>query len=748
MEFCVSRQKLAKLYSTKNLKGNIETLSTQSVDRDHLTSPGSALGTLAYMSPEQVRGLELDPRTDLFSFGAVLYEMCTGRLPFHGESTGALCHAILNRAPVPAIRLNQDIPPKLEDIINKTLEKNRNLRYQHASDVRSDLRRLKRDIESGQENRDLESLRELRHTDGALKSVLSALIGSRFRRYVLIGTACALILGALTLGMIEDQEVWHRFFGPNIPQQKNLVVLPFTDVNGQASEQVYCDGLTETVTTKLAHLRSLQVPLALEVRNRHVANIQDARKQFGANLVLAASWQRVQNSARINLSLVDAKTGQQLRTDTITEPAGNLFQLQDQVVLKASRMLELQLSPSSASSLTAHDTTMLTAYDFYVQGIGYLQRYERPENIENSITLFQRAIKEDPTYAQAQAGLAQAYCYKYSATKDPQWAVEAKEAVRRARGLNSRLPEVQLAIAQVNLRTGSYGDAVSGFQSVLELDPGNTNAYLGLGVTYDLLGQTEAAEKAFREAIDVSPQCWGCYNQFGIFLNNHARYAEAARAWEKVTELTPDNVWGYMNVGVAYFNSGQFGKAQDFFLRGLQISPNDPDLYSNAGTVCFFLRNFAEGVTYSTKAIDLAPQKYDYWGNLADAYRMIPGKSAQSARAYRNAIHLAEAQLSINPINADVLSSLALYYARTNNLSQAKKYLDGALKEKPEDVDILRIASLVHLEEGDRKGALVWLERSVKAGYTREQLVANPEFESLHSDPQFERLAKEAKSYQ
>ena len=490
------------------------------------------------------------------------------------------------------------------------------------------------------------------------------------------------------------------------------------------------------------------MPLAREVRNRHTTSIQEARNQFGANLVLAASWQRVQDSARINLSLVDAKTGKQLRTDTITAPVNDLFRLQDQVVLTASRMLELQLSASNTSSLTAHGTAVLTAYDFYVQGIGYLQRYERLENVETSISLFQRAIKEDPSYAQAQAALAQAYWYKYSVTKDPQWAEAAKTAVKVARDLNSQLPEVQLAIADFNLRTGAYADAVSGFQHAIDLDQGNVNAYLGLGNAYDSSGRTAEAEQALRHAIEISPQCWACYNQLGIFLNRHARYNEAAQAWQKITELTPDNVWGYMNVGALYLYIGQFAKADEYLRRALQLSPGNADLYSNAGTVSFFLGHFDEDVAYCKKALDVMPQKYDYWGNLADGYRMIPGQSSNAAAAYQKAIHLAEMQLKVNPFDADVLSSLATYYARTNEPERARKYLESALREKPEDVDILRIACLVYLEAGNRREAMRWLQKAVAAGYPREQFLANPELNSLHSDPQFDRLAKEAKSYQ
>lgn len=463
--------------------------------------------------------------------------------------------------------------------------------------------------------------------------------------------------------------------------------------------------------------------------------------------MLAASWQRSENSARINLTLVDAKTGRQLRTDTITAPAKDLFRLQDQVVLTATRMLELQLPSSGASALTSHGTNVLSAYDFYLQGIAYLQSFERPENVETAISLFSRSIQADPSYAQAQAGLAQAYWYKYRATKDPQWAKRAKASVRAARNLNSQLPEVQLAIGLLNFETGDYADAVSEFQRVLDADPQNVDAYINLGKTYDALGRVDEAEQQFRRVTALSSRCWKCYNALGIFLNRHARYSEAAEAWQQIIALTPDNVWGYLNVGVAYFNVGQFEEADGFFRQGLQVAPDDADLYANVGTVNFFFGHFEEDAVYCKKAIERNPARFDYWGNLGDAYRMIPAQSDKAAGAYRQAIRLAEAQLAVNPSDTYTLSSLAHYYSRTHNFAKAHKYLDGAIKGSPEDVDVLLIACLVYLESGERQNALTWLRKAVLAGYPREHLAANPELDELHSEPEFKSMKMEAKSY-
>jgi TolB-like protein len=300
-------------------------------------------------------------------------------------------------------------------------------------------------------------------------------------------------------------------------EQKNLVVLPFQAIAPEAQDEAYCAGLTETVTTKLAGLPSLEIPPTSEVRQRKVDSIERARTELGANLVVQASWQHAGDNVRINLSLIDTRTAKQLRTDTITAQAKDLFALQDRVVSSAVDMLNVQVQPQQAQELTAHGTTVLSAYDFYVQGLGYLQRPDQQQNADNAIALFQRALKEDPGYALAQAGLGRSYWSKYWYSKEKQWAEAGRQACERAVSLDNKLSAGHLCLGITYNGTGQYEEAAKELRDALAMDPRSDDACRELARAYQHLGRLEAAEQTFQKAIGLRPQYWFNYNQIGAF---------------------------------------------------------------------------------------------------------------------------------------------------------------------------------------------------------------------------------------
>ena len=680
-------------------------------------------GTLPYMAPEQIEGGDASPRTDLWSLGIVLYEMAAGTRPFQGENLYLLCNSILHDPPRP---LPPKVPGGLAAVISRCLEKEPGRRYQRAGEVRAALEALT----PSQEN-----------VIPAAAPVSVSVSVSRTATPLLFAVTLLLLLVALVVYKFRDRFGAISSAG-TVPQPVLLGVLPPAS-GGDASQSAFNDGLTDTLNSRLSELSARHtfavIPMS-EILAKQVTTVDAARQQFGVNLVLALNVQRSADIVRVNYSLIDARSHQQVRGGTITAAGANPFALQDRVFESVASSMELQLAPQDKQPPVSQSTTQQpAAYDYYVQGLGYLQDYVVPEKVESAATVFQRALEKDPTYAAANAGLGEAYWRKYQLTHDQRWASAATQTCQKAAAQSPGLAAAHSCLGRVFVSQGEYEKAVDQYRRTLELEPTSDDAYGGLATAYEHLGHPDDAEQAFKQAIAVRPGYWATYNWLGRFYEQHARYEDAAAMFSHVVSLAPDSFTGYYNLGGVRIMQGQYAEAVPLLQKSLSIRPT-ADARSNLATAYFQMHRYADSAAQFEQAVQLDPKNYIFWGNLGDAYYWVPGQRAEAAAAYQQAITFGEEKLRLNPHDGQLLSSLAMYHAMRGEKKHALENLNASLRLQPKRPDLLVNAGITYQQLGDSKRALDVLEQAVSLGISPQLLRDTPNFDALRDNPRFVRL--------
>jgi serine/threonine protein kinase/tetratricopeptide (TPR) repeat protein len=680
-------------------------------------------GTLPYMAPEILEEKEGDGRSDIFSLGVVFYEALSGKNPFRRAGFLDTCNAILHEELPPLGRRNSDVPEGLEQIIGKMLAKNREDRYATAADLDVDLRLLSRSAQ-----------------------LPRAPLPRRIPKKLLVLVTGVFLIAALGLlatnrtiqqhakGWLEMAHVQAR--------QKQLAILPFRAVEGGPEAASFTDGLTATLTAKLTQLtdnHSLGVISASEIQAKHVTTADQAYAEFGVNLVLEGSLSKSGDMLRINYALVDPQTRRQLHAESITLAASDPFAVQDQVVNGAVRMLGLEVPPSEREALDSHGTQVPAAYTLYLQGRGYLQNYDKPENNDSAIQVFQQALKLDPNYALAYAGLGDAYWKKFTDDKDPQWVQSSRESCQKAVRLDPNLAAAHECLGTLYSGTGRYEDAVTEFESTLKTEPTNDDAYRGLAKTYEELGKLPEAEKTYQRAIDLRPQYWAGYNWLGAFYANHTRYADAAKMFSKVISLAPDSFRGYSNLAAANVAQGKYTEAIVNLNHSISIRPSSR-AYANLGMAYFCLRRFDEAAQSFEQAAKLNDKFYEAWWDLGDAYSFVPAKSGLAKGAYEKCVSLANEAVSVDPRDSLALSIRGICKAMLGDRAAAFADLGRADSIAPGDAEVSFDTALVYNHFGDTDQALRWLGKAVSAGYSPSVARDYPFFDNLRSDPRFQKI--------
>jgi tetratricopeptide (TPR) repeat protein/predicted Ser/Thr protein kinase len=705
-------------------------LTRRSLDPDELTVIANeltaehvVLGTAGYMSPEQVSGQRVDGRADQFALGAVLYEMLSGRRAFKKGTSAQTMAAIVDEEPPSLFDASPKVPEPLVALVERCLAKNPLRRYASTHDLARDLHDLRDAVVSG--------------SRASVRAPARRLVSKRWW----LGAALLAIAAIAIVAALRTRERRAPAVAPALTRL--IAVLPFTNVTKDPVDEIFGDGLVETLTSSLTQLerfqQTLRVVPASEVRRERAASAKEAHDAFGATLAITGSIQRGPSSVRLTLNLVDAVQLHQLSSRAINLAPPQIEATQDAVVNAVTALLDLQLDPEAKGALVAGGTTATGAYEQYVQGRGYLQRFDRAENIDLAIERFTRAIAADNRYALAHAGLGEAYWRKYEADRNPSWIDRAVDSCGQALKVDDRLAPVHVTLAIIARGRGRYEEAVAVAGRAIELDPVNSDAYRELGRAYEALNRAADAEATYQKAIQARADDWLAYNTLGSFYYARARHAQAEAAYRRVLDLTPDNTRAYNNLGATLFALRRPEEAAAMWERSVALRPTYSAV-SNLGTYYYDRGRYAEAARSFERAVALMPNEYRVWRNLGAALYWAPGERPKAAAAYERSVTLAEQARKVNPRQMDLLAQLADAYSMLGRDREAREAATAVERQGPEEGSVLFVLAGVYEQLGDRRTALAWLQKAIAAGYQRERIERSPSLSELRKDPRYATL--------
>ena len=707
-----------------------------------MTRTGAFLGTPRYMSPEQVEGKPADGRADLYSFGLILYEMVTGDVPFTGESTLKVMYQRIQEKPKSPKTLNPDLPNWLVRLIMRCLERDPDARYQNAYEILADL----------QGSNSMNGVSRPGISRSGSQSVIIQIPEFANRKWVwIVAGVVTILLLALAIppvrhlipglhgGSREAATGTSETSGiPPISSGRFVAVLPLQILGDQSQLGFLGQGIEEALSAKLFQLKGVRVASAdAAAKADQKQPLQKIARSLGANLLLQGMIQGNGDKIRIILNLENVAEGKRVWSKQFDGVPADLFSLEDSIYSDVVTALDVNPTNEENANAAARPTQNVAAYDLYLRGRNSLRGHDS-KNIQTALDYFDQALKQDPKFALAYAGIADASLRMYGSTKEGFWTQKALGAAQQADQLNGNLTEVHSTLGSVYDTTGKYSEAIAELKRAISLAPNSDEAYRRLGGVYLDSGNASQAIENFQKAIELNPYFWVNQNELGNAYLHQQDYPKALEAFKQVTVLEPDIGTGYDNTGNAYLLQGKYKECIPYFQKALQVEPYSAT-YSNLGTAYFFLKQYADAAAMFEKARDLTPNDTQIMVNLADAYRWSQQQDKATA-TYQQAISLGFKELATNPQDAEVMAQIALSYAKTGDIKQASDFIHRARAIDKENVDYVYDEAMINSIGNRNAEAFKALEEAFQKNYPADYAAGDPDLGNIQKDPRFNSL--------
>lgn len=664
----------------------------QGVDTKTDADSGVVAGSISYMSPEQIRGEHLDERTDVFSFGVLLYEMITGNMPFPGDRVVEIAAAILKKAPARFGPLPEGLPQPVCDLAMRCLEKEREKRPPSFVRLRAEL--------------ELQGAQGRRLPEEAIETTASPQFN-----YKPGGAALPIIL-----------------------------ILPIQAI-GSGGQESLGFGLSYMISTNLARIKHLSIiskAAAEDQTRRPVSSGPELARELGATLLMEGEMISLGDGYAIMVRLIEVATGHIMWGRQYFGESSDLFKIQQTMCLEIASALNIDLSPGDQKRIARPATSDMGAFELYSQARALLERYDVKENIDEAIGLLEEAVEHHSSFALPYTGLSEAYWRKYILTTDGAWVTRAIGACDRALVLDPYQPEVHISLATIYYNTGRLERAIESFEKAIQIQPASDRALRGLGWCYQKKGDKQSAISYLERAIAARPGCWYYYNDLGKCYYGFGAYEQAAEQFRRVIAVQPDTYNGYNNLGVVYCLLGLYEDAIAMHKRAIEIYPSE-EAYSNLGTEYFNLGRYEEAAEEYKKAIELFPGQDMFHFNLGEAYLQLANHE-EALQQFERARHLLSEHLKVKKGDGQLYGRFALYLAKLGRHNEALDHITSALSLEPLDPFLIFQQAVIQTLAGETDQAIESLRVALEQGYSKTEAMHDPNLKPLLHDDRVKSL--------